>query len=462
MKQGRFFRGEEAPFLSINLRKDLKIMTKQDILRLVDEEDVRFVRLQFTDILGNMRNLAITTSALEDALSNRCMFDGSSIEGFVSVEESDLYLHPDLDTFAIFPWRPHQGKVARFICDVYKPDGTRLESDPRYVLQKVIKEAEDMGYTLEVGPKCEFFLFNTDERGAVMLSPHDNAGFLDLAPLDNGENCRRDICLTLEEMGYKIETSQHEKAPGQHAIAFRHSDALTTADRLVTFRTVVKTIAKRNGLHATFMPKPIEGQNGSGMHLKMALMKDEKNVFAGETLTETAKQFIEGLLKHTPDMACLTNPTVNSYKRFIPGYQAPCFISWSENNRSLLVRVPSVRDGGAKHIELRSPDGTANPYLTIAACLKAGLEGIKNKEKLRSGVDVNIYRLSERDREALGIKSLPISLNEAVSLGKQSEFITGLLGERFKESYLAEKEKEYDAYRKTINQWEINNYLTQY
>ncbi len=438
-------------------------MDKQDILRLIDEEDVRFVRLQFTDILGNMRNLAITTSALEDALDGRCMFDGSLIDGFVTVEESDLYLRPCLDTFAIFPWRPHQGKVARFICDVYKPDGTRLESDPRYILQKVIKEAADMGYTLEIGPECEFFLFNTDERGVPTLEPHDNAGYLDLAPLDNGENCRREICLTLEEMGYKIETSHHEKAPGQHEIAFRHDDALVTADRLVTFRTVVKTIAKRNGLHATFMPKPIEGVAGSGMHLKMALMKDGENVFAeNEKLSETAKQFIAGLLKYTPDMACLTNPTVNSYKRFIPGFQAPCYISWSENNRSLLVRVPRAAETGAPYVELRSPDSTANPYLAVAACLKAGIEGIKNCEKLQSGIDVNIYTLSDREREALGIRKLPISLNEAIRIAKQSAFVTELLGARFVTSYLNAKAKEYDAYRRTINSWEVENYLIQY
>ena len=438
-------------------------MTKQDILNLIEEEDVRFVRLQFTDILGSMRNLAITTSALSDALSDRFMFDGSSIEGFVSVEDGDLYLHPNLDTFTIFPWRPHQGKVARLICDVYKPDGTRLESDPRYILQKVIKEGADMGYTFEVGPECEFFLFNTDERGIPTLEPHDNAGYFDLAPLDNGENCRRDICLTLEEMGYKIEISHHEKAPGQHEIAFRQGDALTTADRLATFRTVVKTIAKRNGLHATFMPKPIEGVSGSGMHLKMTLMKDGKNILEnGDALSDTAKHFIAGLLKYTPDMACLTNPTVNSYKRFIPGFQAPCFISWSENNRSLLVRVPSVREGGSKHIELRSPDSTANPYLAIAACLKAGLEGIRKSEPLRSGVDVNIYKLSERERESLGIKSLPISLNEAVRVAKRSDFVTELLGEGLKECYLAAKEKEYNEYRKTISRWETDNYLIQY
>ena len=441
-------------------------MTKQDILNLVEEEDVSFVRLQFTDILGTMRNMAITTSKLEDALDNGCMFDGSSIKGFVGIEESDLYLHPDLDTFTIFPWRPHHGKVARLICDVYKPDGTRLESDPRRILQDAVKEAADLGYTFEVGPECEFFLFNTDERGTPVIDPHDNAGYFDLAPLDNGENCRREICLTLEEMGYVVESSHHEMAPGQHEITFRYDDALKTADRIVTFRTVVKTIAKRNGLHATFMPKPMEGQNGSGMHFTMSLKKDGKNVFCNETdkgkLSDTAYKFIAGLLKYTPDMACLTNPTVNSYKRFIPGYEAPCYISWSESNRSLLVRVPSSRKGNDARVELRSPDPTANPYLAIAACLRAGLNGIKDNEELPPSIDVNIYKLSDKEREYLGIKSLPISLNEAIRIGRKSEFIDELLGAKFAESYFAAKEEEYGEYRRTINQWEIEKYLIAY
>lgn len=442
------------------------MMTKQDILELVDEEDVRFIRLQFTDMLGTMRNMAITRSKLEDALDNQCMFDGSSIKGFVSVEESDLYLHPDLDTFAIFPWRPHNGKVARLICDVYTPDGKRLESDPRYILQNVVKEAEQMGYSFKVGPECEFFLFNTDERGMVILEPHDYAGYFDLAPLDNGENCRRDICLTLEEMGYEIEASHHEMAPGQHEITFKYDDALKTADRIITFKTVVKTIAKRNGLHATFMPKPIQGKSGSGMHLTMSLFKDGKNIFydgnANCKLSEIARSFTAGILKYTPDMACLTNPTVNSYKRFIPGYEAPCYISWSERNRSLLIRVPATKKEGDARVELRSPDPTANPYLAIAACLKAGLLGIKENETLPPSIDVNIYNLSEKERESLGIQSLPISLNEAVRIGRKSKFLNDLLGDNLAESYFKAKEQEYGEYRQTINQWEIEKYLIAY
>lgn len=442
------------------------MLTKQDILRMIDEEDVRFIRLQFTDILGHMRNMAITSSRIEEALDNRCMFDGSAIKGFADIEDSDLYLHPDLNTFTIFPWRPHQGKVARLICDVCRADGTQIECDPRLILKKVVAEAEEMGYILNVGPECEFFLFNTDERGNPTLEPHDEAGYFELAPIDNGENCRRDICLTLEEMGYDIETSHHEAASGQHEIVFKYGDALTTADRIVTFRTVVKTIAKRNGLHATFMPKPIQGEYGSGMHLSMSLLKDGKNVFCGDgnsaELSDTARKFTAGLLKYTSDMSCLTNPTVNSYKRFTPGYEAPCFISWSEKNRSLLIRVHNSPDGRNARIDFRSPDPTANPYLAIAACLKAGLQGIKDNLALPPSIDVNLYTLTDKELEALGVSRLPVSLNEAVRIAKKSEFIKDLLGEKFASGYFEAKELEYDEYRKTINHWEIEKYLIQY
>lgn len=442
------------------------MVTKQDILNLIEEEDVRFIRLQFTDILGHMRNMAITSSNVEEALDNKCMFDGSAIKGFVDIEDSDLFLYPDLETFTIFPWRPHQGKVARLICDVYKPDGTKLVCDPRQVLKNVVKEAEDMGYVFNVGPECEFFLFNTDERGNPTTEPHDEAGYFALAPIDNGENCRRDICLTLEEMGYSIEASHHEAAKGQHEIVFKYDDALTTADRIVTFRAVVKTIAKRHGLHATFMPKPIQGECGSGMHLTMSLSKDGKNVFYNaenpSQLSTTARQFTAGLLKYTPDMSCLTNPTVNSYKRFTPGYEAPCYISWSEKNRSLLVRVPSSKGEEHARIELRSPDPTANPYLALAACLKAGLKGIKDDLPLPPSIDVNVYNLTANEREALGVKKLPISLNEAVRIARNSDFVKELLGDELAARYFEAKEQEYDEYRKTINQWEIEKYLIEY
>ncbi len=440
--------------------------TKQDILNLIEEEDVRFIRLQFTDILGHMRNIAVTTANIEEALDNKCVIDGSGIKGFVDIEDSDLLLRPDLDTFTIFPWRPHQGKVARLICDVCRPDGTQIECDPRKVLKDAVAEAEKLGYEFYVGPECEFFLFNTDERGNPTTEPHDEAGYFDLAPIDNGENCRRDICLTLEEMGYNIQASHHESAGGQHEIVFKCGDALTTADRIVTFRTVVKTIAKRHGLHATFMPKPIEGQCGSGMHLIMSLKKNGKNVFYNETkpeqLSSETRCFVAGLLKYTPDMACLTNPIVNSYKRFTPGYDAPCYISWSAKNRSLLVRVQSVKDAECAAVELRSPDPTANPYLALAACLKAGLKGIKDNLTLPSSIDVNLYTLTDKEREAIGVKKLPISLNEAVRIARKSEFFKELLGDKLAAMYLEAKAEEYDEYRMTINQWEIEKYLIQY
>ena len=436
---------------------------KKEIMDLVRDEDVKFIRLQFTDILGNMKNMAITDSKIKDALDNECVCDGSAIEGFVSIENSDIRLYPDLNTFTIFPWRPHQGKVARLICDVCTPEGEPIECDPRLVLKRVIKEAAEMGYIFEVGPECEFFLMQTDDNGEPTTEPHDKAGYSDLAPTDNGENCRRDICLTLEEMGYKIESSHHESAKGQHEIVFKHSNVLATADRLVTFKSVVKTIAAKHGLHATFMPKPYPDAPGSGMHLTMSLFDtDGNNVFYsgdGSRLSETGYKFIAGLLNFIPHMACLTNPTVNSYKRFIPGYDAPCFISWSENNRSLLVRVPHSAQPVNTRIELRLPDMTANPYLALAACLKAGLEGIRNDYPLPARMDIDLYRLSAAEREKLGVRNLPISLNEALNIAKESDFVTELLGAELKKRYIESKRGEYDEYRKSISQWEINKYL---
>lgn len=440
--------------------------TKRDIIELAEEEDVSFMRLQFTDVLGRMRNMAVTRNKLMDAINNKCMFDGSSIEGFAHIESSDMYLIPDLNTFTIFPWRPHQGKVGRLICDIQTSDGKPFEGDPRYILKKVLKEAEDCGYEFNVGPECEFFLFKTDDEGNPTLETHDDAGYFDLAPLDNGENCRREICLTLEEMGFEIEASHHEAAKGQHEIDFKYAKALETADRMVTFKTVVKTIAKRHGLHATFMPKPMQGISGSGMHINMSLSKNGKNIFYDENdslnLSKEAYSFIAGLLKYTPDMMCITNPIVNSYKRIVAGFEAPCYIAWSAKNRSPLIRIPSVKDKNNVRIELRSPDSTANPYLVIAACLKAGLAGIKENLQPPSSIDINLFKLSENEVKSLGIKPLPISLNQAIQIAKKSDFVTELLGKKLKETYLEIKEKEYSKYRQIISNWEIENYLTQY
>ena len=352
--------------------------TREDILRMVEEEDVGFIRLQFTDIFGTMKNIAITTSQLDKALNNEIMFDGSSIEGFARVEESDMYLYPNLNTFEIFPWRPQQGKVARLICDVYKPDGTPYESDPRYILKKVMAEAKEMGYEFNVGPELEFFLFHTDDDGLPTTLSHESAGYFDLGPLDLGENARRDMVLTLEDMGFEIESSHHEAAPAQHEIDFRYDEALTTADNIMTFKLVVKTIAKRHGLHATFMPKPKFGINGSGMHLNMSISRDGINVFQDAKdeygLSKEAYCFIGGIMKHMKALTFITNPSINSYKRLIPGYEAPVYIAWSAKNRTPLIRIPGSR-GEYTRVELRNPDPSANPYLALRYVLRRVLTG---------------------------------------------------------------------------------------
>ncbi len=440
---------------------------KEVILQRVKDEDVRFIRLQFTDMLGRMRNMAITVDKLDDALNDLCIFDGSAIDGFANIEESDLYLHPDLSTFTIFPWRPHNGKVARFICDVCSPDGTPLEYNPRLVLERVIKEAADMGYTFKVGAEMEFFLFNTDEKGRPTTETNDKGSYFDISPLDNGENTRRDICLNLSEMGYVIEASHHEMARGQHEVVLRGDEALRMADTIITSKMVIKTIAKRNGLHATFMPKPFSDEWGSGMHLSMWLEADGKNLFQYDAKTNKfspiAYRFIAGLLKYTREIACITNPTVNSYKRFIPGADAPCHISWSENNRSLLIRAVRTRTPESTFIEYRSPDGTANPYLAIAAILKAGLCGIKDETiELPPSIGMDVSALSEVERSMLGIQRMPVSLNDALRIASKSRFVEDLLGARLKENYIAKKAEEYDSYRRVISRWEIDRYLEQY
>ena len=437
-------------------------MTKQDILNLVEEEDVRFVRLQFTDMLGNMRNMAITTSKLEDALDNLCMFDGSCIKGFVSIEESDLYLHPDLDTFTIFPWRPHQGKVARLICDVYKPDGTRLESDPRYVLQGVIKEAEEIGYTFEVGPECEFFLFDIDENGRPTTNTNEQAGYFDMGPTDFGENARRDMVMTLEDMGYTIEASHHEMAPAQHEINVQHEETLQAADNIMTFKLVVKTIAKRHGLHATFMPKPKLGTNGSGMHLNMSIYKDGQNIFYDPSdvngLNKEAYYFIGGLMKHIKGMTAVLNPLVNSYKRLVPGYEAPMHISWSRSNRSSLIRVPATKGNNAR-VELRSPDPAANPYLALALCLRAGMDGIKNEIMPPASIDRDLYTMSRAERKQEGLESIPTSLPDALLELEKDKLLVDTLGEHITKNYIRAKKAEWKEYSAQVTQWELDRYL---
>ena len=436
--------------------------TKEDIFQMVEEEDVEFIRLQFTDIFGTLKNVAITASQLEKALNNKCMFDGSSIEGFVRIEESDMYLYPDLDTFTIFPWRPQQGKVARIICDVYCADGTPFEGDPRYILKRQIGKAAEMGYTFNVGPECEFFLFHQDENGQPTTITHEKAGYFDLGPVDLGENARRDMVLTLEDMGFEIEASHHEVAPAQHEIDFKYDEAMNTADNIMTFKLAVKTIAKRHGLFASFMPKPKCGINGSGMHINMSLSKDGKNIFDdvnGELgLSKEAYYFIGGIIKHMKAITVIMNPLVNSYKRLVPGYEAPCYIAWSATNRSPLIRIPASR-GQETRVELRNPDPAANPYLALAVCLAAGLDGIKKEIEPPAEVPENIYELDDDERESRGIESLPADLHDAIGELKKDAFIQEVLGQHITNKYIEAKEAEWMQYRTQVTGWEIEEYL---
>ena len=399
--------------------------TKEDILKKVKEDDVEFIRLQFTDIFGDLKNVAITSSQIEKALDNKIMFDGSSIEGFARIEESDMYLYPDYDTYETFPWRPQQGKVARLICDVYKPDGTPFEGDPRYVLKRALAEAKEMGYTMNVGPECEFFLFQTDENGMPT-------------------------------------TNTYEIAPAQHEIDFKYGEALRTADNIETFKLVVKTIAKRHGLCATFMPKPKYGVCGSGMHMNMSLQKDGKNIFADENdklgLSQEAYWFIAGIMEHMKEMTAITNPLVNSYKRLVPGYEAPIYIAWSAKNRSPLIRIPSARGAGTR-VELRCPDPTANPYLAMAVCLKAGLDGIKRQLPVPPSVDTNIFNLTAEEKKARHIHSLPANLREATLAMSESDFMKEAVGSHIFERYTSAKMDEWNEYTRQVTDWEISNYL---
>ncbi|WP_042456608.1 type I glutamate--ammonia ligase [Neobacillus dielmonensis] len=440
--------------------------TREDIQRMANEENVKFIRLQFTDILGTIKNVEIPISQLEKALDNKMMFDGSSIEGFVRIEESDMYLFPDLDTWVVFPWTAEKGKVARLICDIYNSDGTPFDGDPRNNLRRVLKEMEELGFTnFNLGPEPEFFLFKLDQNGEPTLELNDQGGYFDLAPTDLGENCRRDIVLELEEMGFEIEASHHEVAPGQHEIDFKYADALTACDQIQTFKLVVKTIARKHGLHATFMPKPLFGVNGSGMHCNLSLFKNGQNAFFEPTgdlqLSDTARQFIAGVLKHAPNFTAVTNPTVNSFKRLVPGYEAPCYVAWSARNRSPLIRIPASR-GLSTRVEVRSVDPAANPYLAMAVLLKAGLDGIKNKLTPPAPVDRNIYVMSKEERIEEGIIDLPATLMAALENLKSDEVIVSGLGEHIFEHFVEAKEIEWDMFRTVVHPWEREQYMSMY
>lgn len=440
--------------------------TREDVVTQIKEQNVKFIRLQFTDMLGTIKNVEIPLSQLDKALDNKMMFDGSSIEGFVRIEESDMYLYPDLDSFVVFPWTSEKGKVARFICDIYKPDGTPFEGDPRYVLKRNLQKMEEMGFdAFNIGTEPEFFLFKLDQNGNPTLDLNDSGGYFDLAPTDLGENCRRDIVLELEEMGFEIEASHHEVAPGQHEIDFKYSDAVKHADDIQTFKLVVKTIARKHNLHATFMPKPLFGVNGSGMHVNMSLFRNGENAFfdpKGELqLSKTAYQFLAGIVHHATGFTAITNPTVNSYKRLVPGYEAPSYVAWSAMNRSPLLRVPNSR-GLSTRLEVRSVDPSANPYMALSVLLAAGLEGINNQLTPPAAVDRNIYVMSKEEREELGIRDLPATLSEALKYLQEDTTIIEALGEHLYEHFVEAKEIEWDMFRTQVHPWEREQYMSSY
>lgn len=441
-------------------------LTNDDVRQLCKELNVKFIRLQFTDIFGVLKNVAITVEQLDKALNGELMFDGSSIEGFVRIEESDMYLRPDPNTFVVFPWKPREGAVARLICDIYNCDGTPFIGDPRYALRRAIAEAEEMGYTMNVGPEAEFFLFHVDSEGRPTTKTHDRAGYFDMTPIDLGEDARRDMVLTLEQLGFEIEASHHEVAPGQHEIDFKYSDALDVADKIVTFKLAVRTVAQRHGLHATFMPKPVFGMAGSGMHLNQSLItKDGQNAFYDPTtptgMSDISMNYIAGLMHHIDAITAVINPTVNSYKRLVSGYEAPVYVAWSARNRSPLIRIPAKR-GMSTRIELRSPDPSCNPYLALAVCLRAGLDGIKKGMVPPPPCDRNIYEMSFAERQEFGISNLPESLSEACKALSRDDVVKEALGPHIYNRYLEAKMIEWDRYRMQVSAWELEEYLTKY
>jgi len=440
-------------------------MTKDEVLAMAKESGVKFIRLQFTDLSGQLKNVAITSDQLPKALDGELMFDGSSIEGFVRIEESDMYLLPDLDSFAIFPFRPKEGGVARLMCDVYTPEGEPFAGCPRSQLKRMIDLAAKEGYTMNCGPEAEFFMFHTDENGAPTLHTHDQGGYFDLAPTDLGENARRDMVLSLEQMGLEIEASHHEVAPGQHEIDFKYSDALRTADDLSTFRFVVRTIAQRHGLYATFMPKPITGINGSGMHTHLSFFKNGNNVFydpdAPDEMSQVMLYFIGGLLNHAKGSTAVTNPLVNSYKRLVPGYEAPVYIAWSHRNRSPLVRVPARRGIGTR-VELRNPDPSCNPYLAFATMLRAGLDGIHKKTTPPDPVNLNIYTMTDEEKENYQIEQLPGNLHQAIMALDEDPIVQEALGEHIYRLFREGRLKEWFDYKIEVHDWEVKQYLARF
>lgn len=445
-----------------------KAYTKDDIRTMIAEENVEFLRLQFSDVFGTIKNVEVPVSQLEKVLDNNLMFDGSSIEGFVRIEESDMYLYPDLSTFMIFPWATdsHGGKVARLIADIYTADREPFAGDPRNNLKRVLKQMEDAGFkNFNIGTEPEFFLFKLDEHGNPTMNLNDKGGYFDLAPLDLGENTRREIVLEMEKMGFEVEAAHHEVAPGQHEVDFKYADALDAADNIQTFKLIVKTIARKHGLYATFMPKPSSGINGNGMHTNMSLFNEDGNVFYDEAgdlqLSKTAYNFLGGVLAHAANFTAITNPTVNSYKRLTPGFEAPVYVAWSGSNRSPMVRVPASR-GNSTRLELRSVDPTANPYLAFAVILAAGLDGVAGEMEPNHAVDRNIYLMDEAERKKAGITDLPDTLLAAVNDLDTDSVIKEALGSHMARTFVDAKRLEYQAYRQEVSQWELETYLEQY
>ncbi|VEU79999.1 glutamine synthetase family protein [Haploplasma axanthum] len=438
--------------------------TKETVLKSIEENNVKFIRLQFTDMLGVVKNVEVPVSKIDKVLNNEVMFDGSSIDGFVRIQEADMYLYPDLNTWLIMSWENIKvGTVARLICNVYKPDGTPFEGDPRFILKKQLNEMEKLGFTaFNTGVEPEFFLFKLDENKKPTLTLTDTGGYFDLSPIDASEDVRRDIVLELQRLGFIVEASHHEVAYGQHEINFQFDNALEACDNIQTFKMVVKNIARKHNYHATFMPKPVAGINGSGMHTNCSLQtNDNTNAFYDKNhpdgLSEVAYQFIAGVLKHANEFCLVTNPIVNSYKRLVPGYEAPCYVSWSKANRSTMIRIPATRGKGTR-VEVRSVDPSANPYLAMAVILAAGLEGIKNR-LTTVPVEINLFSLSDSERKALGIKNLPENLSEAINVYETSIFVENILGKHLYNKLLGAKKKEWNSYRTAVSKWEIDEYL---
>ncbi|MGE6204449.1 type I glutamate--ammonia ligase [Guptibacillus hwajinpoensis] len=430
---------------------------QQDIMKEAKEKKVEFIRLEFTDMLGETKNVELPIEELESVMNNEAMFDSSSIAGFSDIQESDMYLFPDLETFKVLPDAVDQDCIARFICDIHTPDGEPFEGDPRYILKRAMKEAEDMGYTVNVGPEPEFFLFKLDKDGYPIRKMNDRAGYFDASPKDKGDQVRRDIVRTLKKFGFEMEASHHEVAQGQHEINFRFDSVIKAADNIQTFKNVVKDVATSHDYHATFMPKPIAGENGSGMHCHLSLFTEGESAFYDENdpegISKTMKQFMAGILSHANGLAAITNPNVNSYKRLVPGYEAPVSVAWSHSNRSCMIRVPTTRGMGTR-FEIRNPDPTANPYLTLAAVIHAGLEGIRHDLDAGAPETRNLYEVDTDD-----VPTLPTNLKEAIKSLREDKVVMEALGDHTSKVYIEEKQKEWIEYSLNVSQWEVDRYM---